>query len=88
MEAAVRKDTGHHPGPFRIFQTINIAPMTTIQPRFRRRFESDFTPEVRSVNLGFYLTPDEAQQVKSEAEALKTSVSCLIRESLRKTRIL
>jgi hypothetical protein len=62
--------------------------MTTIQPRFRRRFESDFTPEVRSVNLGFYLTPDEAQQVKSEAEALKTSVSCLIRESLRKTRIL
>jgi hypothetical protein len=37
---------------------------------------------------GFFLTPDEAHRLKAEAKALKTSVSCLVRESLRKTRIL
>jgi hypothetical protein len=62
--------------------------MNTIHPRHRRQFETDLTPQVRSQNFGFYLTPDEAHRLKSEAEALNTSVSCLVRESLRKTRIL
>jgi len=60
----------------------------TTQRQQRRRLQSDFTPEIRTVNCGFYLTPEEAQRVKAEAQALKTSVSCLVRDSLRKTQIL
>jgi len=62
--------------------------MNTIRTRHRRQFETDLTPQVRTEMCGFYLTPDEAHRLKSEAQALNTSVSCLVRESLRKTRIL
>ena len=57
----------------------------TTQRQQRRRLQSDFTPEIRTVNCGFYLTPEEAQRVKAEAKARNTSVSCLIREVLRNT---
>jgi len=57
----------------------------TTQRQQRRRLQSDFTPEIRTVNVGFYLTPEESQRVKAEAKARNTSVSCLIREVLRNT---
>jgi hypothetical protein len=62
--------------------------MNTTLPRHRRQLETDFTAQVRSQNCGFYLTPEEAQKLKVEAKALNTTVSCLVREALRKTDIL
>jgi len=62
--------------------------MNTIRTRHRRQFETDLTPHVRTEMCGFFLTPDESHRLKAEAQALNTSVSCLVRESLRKTRIL
>ena len=62
--------------------------MNTITTRRKRQFETDLTPGMRTEIRGFALTPDEAHRLKTEADALNTTVSCLVREALRKTRIL
>ena len=57
--------------------------------RFKKRqFETDLTPGMRSEIRGFALTPDEAHQLKLKAEALNTSISCLVREALRKINVI
>ena len=62
--------------------------MNSQETRHARRTADDFSTEIRTKLCGFAVTPTEAKRIKREASARQLSISCLIREALRKTEIL
>jgi hypothetical protein len=62
--------------------------MNSQNTRHARRTQDDFTTEIRTKLCGFAVTPTEAMRIRHKADAKQLSISCLVREALRKADIL